>query len=297
MSKLQIKQLIENQVFDNGLTETGVKGVKLFRIIEPLRCAPAVYEPSLTVIVSGDKEAILEGQKLAFDSSQYICCTMSKPVEAGTPNASPDNPLIGVHISLDTKVMTELTIEMGSTAGVIRPTQSHLVAQGVALAHWDEAFTEALLRLLQLGHSPVDMAILGDGRLQELYYAVLKGEAGDCVRQAFSVDNDIAQAIEYLSSRLNETVTIDEMAAQVGMSRAVFHRKFKLATSMSPIQFVKSMRLNTAAMKIAGGMSVSEAAMRVGYISSSQFSREFKRMYGQSPKQWSHSHQLPAGMA
>ena len=108
--------------------------------------------------------------------------------------------------------------------------------------------------------------------------------------------NEIARAIEYLSSRLDEAVTIEEMAAQVGMSRAVFHRKFKQATTMSPIQFVKSMRLNNAAMKIAGGMNVNEAAMEVGYVSSSQFSREFKRMYGQSPKQWSHSMQLPAGI-
>jgi AraC-like DNA-binding protein len=83
------------------------------------------------------------------------------------------------------------------------------------------------------------------------------------------------------------------MAAKIGVSRAVLHRKFKDATSMSPIQFVKSMRLNTAAMKIAAGMNVSSAAMSVGYVSSSQFSREFKRMYGQSPKQWSQAKELP----
>jgi AraC-like DNA-binding protein len=103
------------------------------------------------------------------------------------------------------------------------------------------------------------------------------------------VGNEIARSIEYLSSRLDEPVTIEDMATQVGMSRAVLHRKFKEATSMSPIQFIKSMRLNTAAMKIATGTNVSTAAMEVGYVSSSQFSREFKRMYGQSPKQWSHT--------
>jgi AraC-like DNA-binding protein len=81
------------------------------------------------------------------------------------------------------------------------------------------------------------------------------------------------------------------------MSRAVLHRKFKQATSMSPIQFVKSMRLNSAAMKIASGMNVSTAAMEVGYVSSSQFSREFKRMYGQSPKQWSHTKAIPEALA
>ena len=87
----------------------------------------------------------------------------------------------------------------------------------------------------------------------------------------------------YLSSNLDKAVTIEDMAEQVGMSRAVFHRKFKQATTMSPIQFAKSMRLDSAAMKMATGMSVNEAAFEVGYVSSSQFSREFKRMYGQSP--------------
>ena len=109
--------------------------------------------------------------------------------------------------------------------------------------------------------------------------------------------NEIARAIEHLSTRLDEAVSIEEIAAQVGMSRAVFHRKFKQATTMSPIQFVKSMRLNNAAMKIAGGMTVNEAAAEVGYVSPSQFSREFKRMYGQSPRKWSHSKQLLAGIS
>ena len=83
------------------------------------------------------------------------------------------------------------------------------------------------------------------------------------------------------------------MADHVGMSRTVFHRRFKEATTMSPIQFMKSMRLNNAAMKIAEGKTVSEAAWDVGYQSASQFSREFKRMYGQSPRQWSNAAQVP----
>ena len=105
------------------------------------------------------------------------------------------------------------------------------------------------------------------------------------------------KSLQSMSSHLNEPITIDEMAKRAGMSRAVFHRKFKQATTMSPIQFVKSMRLNNAAMKIAGGMTVNEAATDVGYLSASQFSREFKRMYGQSPRQWSDAQQSSLGMA
>ena len=279
------------------MVETGVKGVQLFRVTEPVRCAPAVYEPSVVAIVNGAKEAILDGRRYLYDSSQYMCCPMSMPVEAGTPAAAPDNPLLGVYISLDTRVMTELAIEMESTAGAIRRPKGGPLPQGLTFARWDNAFTDALLRLLELGESPVDTAVLGDSRLREVYYAVLKGDAGAPARRAFGVGNEIARAIEYLSSRLNEPVTIEDVSAKVGMSRAVFHRKFKQATTMSPIRFVKSMRLNNAAMKIAAGMNVSEAAMDVGYVSASQFSREFKRLYGQSPRQWSHLNPHLAGMA
>ena len=286
MSQLEIKRLIQNRLREDGLVETGVKGVQLFRVTETLRCAPVVYEPTVVAIVNGVKEAILDGQRYVYDSSQYLCCPISMPVEAGVSQASPENPLLGVYISLDTKVMTELAIELESAAGAIRKPKGGPLPQSFSLSLWDDAFTEALLRLVQLGDNPTDTAVLGDGRLREVYYAVLKGEAGESARRAFGVGNEIAKSIEFVSSRLGEATTIEEMAAHVGMSRAVFHRKFKQATTMSPIQFVKSMRLNQAAMRIAEGMNVNEAGMEVGYLSSSQFSREFKRMYGQSPRQW-----------
>ncbi len=301
MSKHHIKQLIQNSLsfndvnndenYTQGLIETGIKGVQLFKVTHAMRCAPAVYEPCIVAIVNGAKEAILDGKHFIYDENNYMCCPMSMPVEAGTPTASPENPLLGVIVSLDTKVMTELSITMAAQGA--KKHASGPKTQGLTLAAWDDSFTDSLLRLLQLVGNPVDIAVLGEGRLRELYYAILNGQAGSSVHQAFGVGNDIARSIDYLASRLDETITIDDMAAKIGVSRAVLHRKFKDATSMSPIQFVKSMRLNTAAMKIAAGMNVSSAAMSVGYVSSSQFSREFKRMYGQSPKQWSQAKELP----
>lgn len=296
MKKQQIKQIITDKVSQDGMMVTGIEGVQLFRVTTPFPCTPVVYEPTVTAILSGTKEAILDGQKHTYDSSQYLCCATSMPMEAGTPTTSAENPLLGVSISLNTRVMTELIIGLESTQNITRQPPSGPLPQGLAVAHWDDTFTEALLRLLQLTDNPADIAVLADGRLRELYHAILKGEAGGAAQCAFGVGNEIARTIEYLSSHLDEPLTIDDMAEQVGMSRAVFHRKFKQATTMSPIQFVKSMRLNNAAMKIASGMNVNTAAMEVGYASPSQFSREFKRMYGQSPKQWSYSTPLPAGI-
>ncbi|GAA1950777.1 AraC family transcriptional regulator [Microbacterium aquimaris] len=296
MSKQQIRDIIDRRLAQDGLVDSGITGVQLFRVTESVRCTPAVYEPSLIAIVSGAKEAILDGRSHVYDSERYMACSMSMPVEAGTPMASPENPLLGVQISLDTKTMTELVLETERAAGPIRSPKAGPLPQGIALANWDDFFTDALLRLVQLVEDPGDTAVLGEGRLREVYYALLKGEAGESARRAFGVGNEIARSIEYLSAHLDDTVTIDDMAAQAGMSRAVFHRKFKQATTMSPIQFVKSMRLNSAAMNIASGMSVNEAAFEVGYVSTSQFSREFKRAYGQSPRQWGTTHR-PAVLA
>lgn len=297
MQKRQIRQLIEDIMHEDGMVETGVSGVRMFRVTEAVRCAPAVYEPAIVAILGGSKEAILDGRRYVYDDRHYMCCPMSMPVEAGTPAASPENPLLGVYIALDKRVLTDLTIEMERTKqGIGKPAAGPL-PPGLALAEWDDAFTDALLRLLQLAVTGgADRAVLATGRMRELYYAVLKGDAGSSARRAFGAGSEIARTVEILSSRLDKPVSIEEMAAEVGMSRAVFHRRFKQATTLSPIQFVKSMRLNSAAMNIAGGMTVGEAAMRVGYTSSSQFSREFKRLYGQSPKHWGQARAVAVGL-
>jgi uncharacterized Zn-binding protein involved in type VI secretion len=138
MIKKQIKQLIENRVHDSGLVETGVTGLQLFRITDPIQCAPAVYEPTVVAIVSGTKEAILQGKRYVYDSDRYMCCSMSMPVEAGVPTASPETPLLGVYLSLDSKVMTELALEIESAAGAIRQPKNDSMPQGLVLAHWDD---------------------------------------------------------------------------------------------------------------------------------------------------------------
>jgi AraC-like DNA-binding protein len=291
MSKDQIKDLIERRLPEAGLAETALKGVQLFRVTEAMPCVPAVYEPTVVAILSGSKEAVLDGEHHVYGSDKYLLCPMTLPVEAGTPLASKDDPLLGVVIALEPRMMRELTVEIETAGGSTIQSRDGAPA-ALALASWDGGFTQALLRLLDLLDNPVDLEVLGQGRMRELCYAVIMGEAGVAARRAFSVGNEIARTIDYLSSHLNEQVTIDDMADHVGMSRAVFHRRFKEATTRSPIQFVKTMRLNNAAMKIAEGKTVSEAAWDVGYQSSSQFSREFKRMYGQSPRQWSHAAQV-----
>ena len=107
---------------------------------------------------------------------------------------------------MDTRLMTELALEMERSGGAIKEPKGGPLPRGIALARWDDSFADALVRLIQLADNPTDLAILETSRLRELYYAVLKGEAGESARRAFGVGNEIARTIEYMSSHLNETI-------------------------------------------------------------------------------------------
>lgn len=221
---------------------------------------------------------------------QFFRATSAIPC---VPAASTDDPLHGVFISLDPRVMTKLAMEIEHARGTLPITKTALRAQGIKLAHWDASFSDALLRLLQITADKTDVKILSDARMRELFYAILRGEAGVFARRAFGACNAIAKSIAHVAAHLDKEISIDMLAQRAGMSRAAFHRKLKQITTMAPIQLVKSMRLNQAAMKIACGLPVHQAALDVGYVSPSQFSREFKRMYGLSPRQWGDTQNLP----
>ena len=112
MSKEQIKELIKRHLPEAGLLDTALKGVQLFRVTESIPCMPAVYEPTVVAILNGSKEAVLDGEHHVYGSNKYLLCPMTLPVEAGTPLASENNPLLGVMIALDPRMMRELTMEI-----------------------------------------------------------------------------------------------------------------------------------------------------------------------------------------
>ena len=284
MNKREIVRLINRHAVADGVTNTPLEGLRLFRTSHLVKRLPGVYEPCICAIVQGSKRAYLNGTAHLYNESQYLCCTMPLPVEAEAIDASPEKPLLGLLLSIETRTMVETAIEM---ATIDRSSDSSTeVMPGLTVARWDNRFTEALGRLLELLDDPVALSMLGNGRMKELMFAVLRGEAGSLVRQAFGRMQKISLALSFLRANLHEAISIDDLAKQAGMSRAAFHRKFKEVTTYSPIQFIKLHRLNDASRLIASGTTVGEAAYRVGYSSQSQFSRDFRRYFGQSPRQW-----------
>ena len=286
METTAVRHLVARHAPTDGTHSPPLEGVQLFRLSQPVERLPGVYSPSLCIIVQGSKRAYLGGETHVYDASRYLCATMPIPVEAEVTHATPDEPVLGLLISLETRAMAEIVVECEAGVGPLRESRAAEVVPGLVVAECDEPFISALDRLLELLDDPISLRVLGHGRLRELLFAVVQGEAGSLIRRSFGSSHRLSRALSYLRENLDQPVAVDDLARRAGMSRAVFDRHFRAATTFSPLQYIKALRLNEAAMQIARGVNISQVAVSVGYSSASQFSREFRRQYGAAPRQW-----------
>lgn len=294
MSRAQIRDLILRHAPTHGTTDAPIEGLELIRVTSPVPTVPSIYPASLCFLVDGQKRVYLGGEAKTYGGGSFLCCAMPLPVEAEVPEASPSRPVLGLLLGLETPTMTETLVAAEATARLEPAVDRTEPTPGLVVAPAEEPLVDAVLRLLQLLDDPSARQVLATSRLRELYFALLRSEAGGVVRRTFGASRDLGRAFAHIHEHLREPVSIDELARVAGMSKAVFHRRFKAVTTLSPLQFIKAIRLNHAAALIAGGMNIAEAANQVGYGSPSQFSREFSRQYGMPPRQWSNDAGLTA---
>lgn len=282
----QIQRHVARHAPIDGVHETPLDGIQLFRVSAPVERVPGVYNPSVCIIVDGSKHAYHDGQTYVYGPDGYLCATVPTPVEAEIPHATPDEPVLGILIDLETRTMTELMIQY--RAANPQPPSATDTTTGLEVAGWDQRFETALLRALELLDEPTALDVLGRGRLRELLYAIIEGPAGPGIRNTVGGgSHQLVHVLTYMRNNLDQPLAVEDLADRAEMSRAAFDRHFKATTSMSPLKYLKALRLNDAAMLIANGANVTHAANQVGYTSPSQFSREFKRHFGASPRTWS----------
>jgi AraC-like DNA-binding protein len=151
----------------------------------------------------------------------------------------------------------------------------------------DLTLMDTAIRLLECLCLPADAAILGPGIVREIVYRVLCDRHGGALLALLSRNSQLAQicrTLQQIHANYAQPLEVTRMAEQAGMSISAFHHHFKTVTATSPLQYVKSIRLHKARMlMVHGGLGAALAADRVGYESTSQFSREFKRFFGQAP--------------
>jgi AraC-like DNA-binding protein len=264
-----------------GFLSSRLPGVYFMHSARYIPRKPITYEPGIFIMAQGRKTGYLGNRKFVYDPDHYLVLSVPLPFECETIG-NPDEPMLAVAIGVTPAAVTELLMQMEHLQpGNGSPPQA---MQATAL---DDTLRGATIRLLESLRSADDSRILGPQIVREITYQVLRGKLGRNLRALAAPDSHfgrISRALNRIHAEYARHYDIATLAREAGMSVAAFHTRFKAVTSSSPLQYLKNIRLHKARMlMINDGTNASGAALKVGYESASQFSREFKRLFGNSP--------------
>lgn len=268
---------------EQGYTLSALDGIKFMRSNHTTPRTPVLYEPCIVIVCQGRKRCYLGQQSFQYDARHYLVLSVPLPFEGETEQASPEEPLLAISLRIDLPVAAELALALDQLGGAPASPAS------ICATPLCDKMSDALLRLLETLDCAEEAPILGPAIVRELLFRVLTGPQGGSLRAALGQHNQfgkIGKALRRIHSGFNDQIDVGTLASDAGMSVAAFHANFKAVTLTSPIQYLKTTRLHKARLlMVQDGMNAATAANRVGYESSSQFSREFKRFFGRSPQQ------------
>ena len=240
-----------------------------------------IVEPVFSIVVQGSKRVGVAGRSLSYGVNQFLVVSVDMPVDAYVEEASTAAPYLGFGLALKPEVIASLLLEAGAarTINEDRP--------GIAVSDLTQDLLDPIVRLVRLLDRPSDVPILAPAIEREILWRLINGPQGALVRQLGIADSRMAQigrAVRWLRNQFAEAVRIEQLAAIAGMSVTSFHRHFRTVTSMTPIQYQKQLRLQAARTRLMSGREdVAKVAFAVGYDNPSQFSREYRRMFGKPP--------------
>lgn len=262
--------------------ETPLPGVFLAVSEEPTGPLHGVYQPSLCVVLQGAKVSRVGHRTYRYDAGKCLIASLDVPVRAEIITASKTHPYAAMIVNIDPAVVAELLLE--------HPTQgmgAEVTSEALAVHPLSSDLIDPLERLLGLAKRPGDIPVLAPMIQREITWQLLNGPQAGLLCQVGLTDSRVARigkSIAWVRENFAEALSVPHLATLAGMSPATFHRQFKAATAMTPVQFQKSLRLQEARrMLLSEGVDVAQVGFAIGYESPSQFSREYRRMFGAPP--------------
>lgn len=264
----------------NGLVQTSIPGVRLFRDSQGSSRQPLLYQSGIIIMLQGSKHLYVDDREITYKKGDYIVLGMPLPAECAAATDG-DDCILGLVIDVPSPLLIELA------QWQVTPTYPHASPFTLSQQSLDSTISDATGRLLDALLSEQKSAALGDSFIREIIFHVLNGPAGYVLSGL--TDNGhyakVARSLTIIHQQYAEPLSVEYLAKQVNMSTSGFHRVFREVVLDSPVQYIKKIRLAKSRELINGGYRVGDAAEAVGYKSLSQFSREFKRYYQATPVQ------------
>jgi AraC-like DNA-binding protein len=274
--------LVEQYAETDGVHKTLLPRVSLIRSSQPREPIHVLHEPALCMIVQGSKEIVLGDQKFIYDPTKYLVISVTLPLTGEILEATPQHPYLCFRLDLDPERLNALLTDIGH-----QESSNGNSAAGLALNVPSSELLGAVIRLLRLLETPDDIAVLAPLAEREILYRVMKDDPTRLLHQIAAGDSKLQQvnrAIAWLKHHYREPFSISTLTRETHMSSSTLHQHFKTVTGMSPLQYQKQLRLQEARrLLLAQTVDAATAGHTVGYEGPSQFSREYRRLFGASP--------------
>jgi AraC-like DNA-binding protein len=245
-------------------------------------CVHALHLPALCVIVQGVKTVIVGHEVYEYDASRMLVFSVALPVAAQITQASYSEPYLALRLDLDPLKISELVLKVFPHG--LPPVEER---SAVYVTPLDTSIVNAATRLMECLAQPGDVELLAPLVRDEILIRLLRSNIGPRMAQMGFAESSVqrlAKAISWLRANFSQPMKVEELADLVHMSVSSFHEHFKSVTSMSPLQYQKVLRLQEARrLMLSTMMDAGTASQRVGYLSASQFSREYSRFFGSAP--------------
>ncbi|MGE8598198.1 MAG: AraC family transcriptional regulator N-terminal domain-containing protein [Acinetobacter calcoaceticus] len=274
--------LVEDIAQNDGDYPTEIPVLSIYRrstVTDPMPC---VFGLGLGVTLQGRKRVTLGEDVFDYGSGQALINTIDLPVVSYVTQATITEPYLGLRLDLDANLIVQIATEMNASR-----IYKGGASRAMSVIALDDGLLDALMRLIKLLNEPNKIPFIAPLIQREIIIRLLDGEHGPMLQHLAAVGSpsqQISQVIAWMKLNYTNTILIDELAAKAHMSSSTFRQHFRTLTGLSPLQYLKNLRLQDARhWMLYEDMDAGSAAIRVGYESVSQFNREYARMFGEPP--------------
>jgi AraC-like DNA-binding protein len=264
-----------------GAESTAMPRLRVYALDHITEVAALVYDPVVCLVLQGAKRTFIGDRVLEYGAGDCMIVAAEITAMGQICAASPEEPYLAANLYLDPAVISSVLLDM---AGLPEPA----IEPGFGVSRANPALLDTWRRMVELLDRPGEIPVMGHHLEHELIFRLLTGPQGTLLRQVARSDtrlSHIRRAMAWIREHFAEHLSIEAMASVAGMSVSVFHRRFKVVTGVSPLQYQKQVRLHEARRRmVSEHAEAASVAYAVGYESASQFNREYKRLFGSPPR-------------